>query len=205
MNSDIIKIKPEWEHIYKKHDSKVNEIQQVVNNLIENGLKVTFGDIQNLVNNGTALYEQAEQAAKSNASVFSLPAAKRKFIEENTLILNDRISEAKKELIKILALEGVNTLSIEAFELTKGIVSISETWIEALKESHTIRTSERRERALELMSNFEVAANELNEFVKENKYFGAGISTASDTRRCLMWIGERGEINRDIDNLEFIN
>lgn len=201
--NEIIKIKPEWESICRRHTSKVDDLQRVVNELVDVGLKVAFGDVQDLLNNGTALYEQAEQAAKSNASIFTLPAAKRKFIDENTQLLQDCILKSKKELTRILALEQLNPLSIEAFEIGKGVVSISATWIEKLKESHTIQTSESREKALELMGNVEAAIQELNDFVKDNKYFYKGFSTPNE-RRSLLTVSQNNEIIRNIDDLEFI-
>lgn len=205
MNNEVIKVKPEWLNKYNAHLRKVDEIQVVVKELVSEGLKVTLGDIQNLVNNGRALYEQAEQAAISNAGVFTLPAAKRKFIEEHTAELQRLISESKSKLTRILALEGVNPLSIEAYELTRGVVSVSDKWLKELKESHTIRRTESRDKALELMNNVKEAVSQLNNFVADNQYFGAGVLTASDSRRSLVWIGNKGEINLDIDNLEFIN
>ena len=200
----IIRIDPQWEQKLKRHADKVIDLQRLVNELTENGLTVTFGDIRDLINNGTALYEQVEQTVKSNAGIFKLPAARKKFIEENVEVLQNVIVEAKKEINRILAVNSMNPMNIEAFDLKKGIVSISNDWVEQMKESHIIRATPAREKALELIHNVEEAIKELNDFVKDNKYFGNGVSTFSDTRRNLVWLSGNGDVNVNIDALEFI-
>ena len=204
MEKEVIKIKPEWETILKRHADRIFDIQQVANELTENGLSVTFGDIKDLINNGSALYDQVEQTVKSNAGIFKLPAARVKFITENTEILQNVLDEAKKEINRILAVGSMNPLTIEGFDLKKGIVSISEAWVQNLKKSFTIQTSDEREKALELIKNVEVAIKQLNDFVKPNPYFGTGITTSQDSRRSLMWLSGDGAVHINIDELEFI-
>jgi hypothetical protein len=197
---EAIKIKPEWETILRKHENKCDDLQQVVNKLTESGLTVTFGDIKDLISHGTALYDQVEQTVKSNAGMFKLPAARQKFIDENTAVLRTAIVEAKKDIDRILAIP----LTIEAFDIRKGTVSISDIWVEQLKESHTIHSTDEREKALELIGNVEEAIKNLNAFVANNKSFGAGITSSQDQRRCLMFIRGDGSVHIDIDALEFI-
>lgn len=200
----IFSINPEWEQIMKRHADKCNDLQQVVNELTENGLTVTFGDIKDLINNGSALYQQVEQTVKSNAGIFKLPAAKAKFITENTEILQNVIDEAKKEINRILAVNSIRPLSFDAYEIRKGMVAISDAWVQNLKESHTLRMTSEREKALELIQNVEVAIEQLNQLVKDNKFFGTGITTSQDSRRSLMWLSGDGVIHINIDELEFI-
>lgn len=197
---EAIKIKPEWETILNRHANKCNDLQQVVNKLTESGLTVTFGDIKDLINHGTALYNQVDQTVKSNAFIFKLPAARQKFFEENTEVLRTAIDEAKKEIDRILPIP----LTIEAFDIRKGIVTISDTWVEALKESHTIYATEERDKALELIRNVEKSIKNLNAFVANNKSFGTGITSSQDPRRRLMFIRGDGSVHVDIDALEFI-
>ena len=204
MEKEIIKIKPEWETILKRHADKCNDLQQVVNELTENGLTVTFGDIRDLINNGTALYEQVEQTVKSNAGIFKLPAARKKFIEENVEILQKVIDEAKKEINRILAVDSMQPLTFEAYEIRKGMVAISDAWVSELKESHTLRMTPEREKALELIHNVEEAIKNLNDLVKDNPNFGIGITTSQDSRRSLMWLSVDGAVHINIDELEFI-
>ena len=201
---EAIKIKPQWQTIQKRHEDKCNDLQQVVNKLTESGLTVTYGDIRDLINNGTALYGQVEQTVKSSAGIFKLPAARQKFIEENTEVLRMAIVEAKKDIYRILAIESSNPLAIEAYDIRKGIVAISEQWVEELKESHTIRSTDEREKALELIHNVEVAIKQLNDLVKDNPHFGAGITTSQDARRSLMWLSGDGDVHIETDALEFI-
>lgn len=200
----VIKIKPEWEVVLKRHETKRNDLQRVVNKLTESGLTVTYGDIKDLINNGTAFYEQVEQTVKSNAGIFKLPAAHQKFIEENTEVLRTEIVAAKKDIYRILAVDSTNPLTIDAYEIRKGVVAISDAWTEQLKESHTIRATEEREKAIELINNVEVAIKQLNDLVKDNPHFGCGITTSQDTRRCLMWISGDGNVHITDDALEFV-
>lgn len=201
---EAIKIKPQWQTIQKRHEDKCNDLQQVVSKLTESGLTVTYGDIKDLINKGTALYSQVEQAVKSNAGIFKLPVARQKFIEENTEVLRTAIVEARKDIYRILAIESQNPLTIDAYDIRKGSVAVSEQWVEELKESHTIRSTDDREKALELIHNVEVSVKQLNDFVKDNPHFGAGITSSQDTRRCLMWLSGDGDVHIDHDALEFV-
>lgn len=204
MEKRILLVKPEWEQIKTRHEDKCNDIQLVVNYLVENGLIITSGDLKDLINVGTALYDQINQIVKSNAGIFKLPAARQKFVEENTAALREAVANAKRQLFKILAIESQRPLSIDAFEIRKGNVTISEQWVEELKESHTIRSTDNREKALELIANVEKAINDLNAFVADNKFFGAGITSSQDGRRCLMYISGDAAVHVDKDQIEFI-
>lgn len=200
----IIKIKQEWSRVLAQHESKVANIQNVTNNLIESGLTVSHGDIKDLINNGSALYEQAEQVAKSNAGIFKLPGARRRFIEENTVELRKAVDDAKQELIRVLNIHGSNPLTIDAYSTVKGQISISEEWKAELKEAYTVYESPERTEALRLMNEAKTAINNLNAFVSNNPHFGAGITSSQDGRRSLLWISGDGVLHEDIDNLEFI-
>jgi hypothetical protein len=200
----VVFIKTDWTFILKRHEVKSNDIQQVIKNLTESGLTVTIGDLRDLINNGSALYEQAKSKAKGNSSIFSLPAAREKFIDENVEALENVINQAKKDLYRILAIEGMMTLSIDAYVVKNGIVSISDEWVEQLKESHTIRSTPEREKAVELIQNVEDAIKQLNDFVADNKYFGAGILTFQDNRRCLCRLSGDGELIKCDESIEFI-
>ena len=204
MEENVIKVKQEWEKIHLRHVNKLPEIQKIIEDLSEIGLTVATGDLHDLMNSGIALYEQARQKAKSNASIFSLPAARAKFITENTEILSQAILTAKTELTRILATQSQNPLDVMAYAITKGQISVSNDWSEALKESFTIRESSSRKQALKLMQNVKSAIQELNDFVKDNKNIGIGLTTFQDNRRSLVWIGGSGEVNLDTDSLEFV-
>lgn len=200
----VVFVKTDWTFILKRHEVKSSDIQQVIKNLTESGLTVTIGDLKDLVINSSALYDQAKQKARSNASIFSLPAAKQKFIDENVESLENVINQAKSDLYRVMNLEGSNPLRIEAYSLNHGLVSVSDEWIEALKESHTIRSTPERERAVELIQNVEAAINQLNNLVKDNKFFGAGILTFRDNRRCLCHLSDDGELIKCDEAIEFI-
>jgi len=204
MEQSIILVKPEWEQIKNQHTYKCDDIQKVVNNLTENGLIVTTGDLKDLINNGAAIYDQIAQIVRSNAGIFKLPAARQKFIEENTSVLREIVAGAKSDIYRILALDSSRTMSIDAFEIKKGSVAVDEQWLEELKESYTIRVSDKREKALQLISNVENAINELNAFVADNKFFGSGITSAQDDRRCLMYIGGDASVHVCKNELEFV-
>lgn len=204
MEQKIILVKPEWEQIKTRHEDKCNDLHAVVNNLTENGLTVTTGDLKDLINVGTALYDQIDQVVKSNAGIFKLPSARQKFIEENIAALREVVDGAKRECFKILVIESQRPMSIEAFDIRKGNVAISELWVNELKESYTIRSSDKREKAIELIANVEKVINELNAFVADNKFFGSGITSSQDDRRSLMYIHIDSSIHIRKNELEFI-
>ena len=204
MEKEVIKIKPEWLTIQTRHADKCNDLQLVVEKMTESGLTVTLGDVKDLINYGTALYSQVDQTVKSNAGMFKLPAAREKFISENTEVLRNVIDEAKNDIYRILAIESQKPLSIDAFVIKKGVVSISEVWVAELKESHTIYVTEPRLKALELINNVEVAIKALNDFVKDNRYFGSGIKIPGDGKRCLILLSDDGKVIVQTDELEFV-
>lgn len=202
--NDIIKVKPDWEKIKKRHEGKLNELQVIIDKLTANGLTVNMESLTDLINFGSSLLNQVDKVVKSNSNVLKLPAAREKFIIENSEILRRLVSDAKTDLNRTLAADSVNPLSIDAYELKNGLICVSESWVESLKESYTIRSTEARQKALELIANVEKSVGELNEFVKDNKYFGTGISSSQDARRTLMYIRGDGSLVTDIDSLELI-
>lgn len=199
-----IKVKQEWQTMLSSHQSRLSDLQQIVNVLSESGLTATDGDLKDLINNGTALYDQAEQAAKSNAGLFKLPSAKKKFIDENIAEMSAVIDGVKTDLIRILNINGSKPLSIEAYNIAKGKASISDEWVSELKEQYTIYESDERTKALGLMKEVKTAIGNLNAFVSKNQNFGTGVTGSQDNRRSLMWIDGNGILHEDIENLEFI-
>lgn len=202
--TDIIFSDKQWEVIYRKHDAKCVDIQHDLKSLEESGLKVTIGDLKDLIDHGTALYEQAEQLAKSNASIFKLPKARQMEYEKYIEHLNQVINDAKRHLFFVLAINSPNQLSIDAFSKVDGTIQINEKWKTELEESYTIRKTEQREKALELLDNVERAITELNAFVADNPSFGKGITSFDDGRRCLCYLREEGAFVRCDENLKFI-
>lgn len=201
---DKIKVKQGWQTILSSHQSKLSDLQRITDNLTESGLTVTDGDFKDLINNGTAIYNQAEQTAKSNAGLFKLPNARKRFIEENTAELRTIIDGNKSDLLRVLNINGSKPLTIDAYNIAKGKVSISDEWLSELKEQHTIYQSDERKEALRLIGEVKTAINNLNAFVAKNPNFGTGITGSQDNRRSLLWIDGNGILHEDADNLEFV-
>lgn len=204
MEQKVIFQDPKWEVIKTRHEDLVGHIQQVVDNLLANGLTVSIEDLRDLINHGGKLRGQIDQIVKSNAGIFKLPAAKQKFIEENTVALQEVITGAKRDLFRILAIESTRSLTIDAYLIENGKVILSDQWVVETKEAHTVRSTPSREKALELIANVEAAINELNAFVADNKFFGSGIRSSEDGRRSLMYIKGNGSICVKKEELEFI-
>ena len=49
-----------------------------------------------------------------------------------------------------------------------------------------------------------VTINNLNAFVADNPCFGKGVTTSHDSRRCLCWLDDEGELHEDKEAYEFI-
>lgn len=202
---EILMTNPGWERIKAKHEAAIKALQMELNNLKEVGLSVGMEDFIDLANsNGDKLKQQAEKIVKGNASIFKLPGAKAKFIEENIIPLNDLIADTKNNLTSILALNSSYPLQIEAFAITKGCITFSDEWLADLKESHTIRKTERRVEALRLIEEAKAAINNLNDFVKGNPYISIGITSSEDDRRCLCYLNDYGTLIECPEVLEYI-
>lgn len=204
MEQKVIFQDHKWEVIKTRHEDLIGHIQQVVDNLLTNGLTVSIEDLRDLINHGKKLHNQIDDIVKSNAKIFSLPAARQKFIEENTVALQEVIAGAKRELYKILAIESSRPSSIDAYMIENNKVILSDQWVSEIQEAHTVRSTPSREKALELIANVEKAIEELNAFVAENRLFGSGITSSQDSRRSLMYISGKGSVHVNKETLEFI-
>ena len=172
--------------------------------MVKNGLTVTTGDLKDLINNGTALYDQIKQTVKSNAGMFKLPVVREKFISENVEALQHVVSETKIKINRILAAGSMNPMTIEAFAVKNGLVSVSAEWIEQLEQSHTIYSTPEREKAIELIANVEVAIKNLNDHLKGNQFFRSGISIDGNNYRCLLRLSANGELYTHLEAIEFV-
>lgn len=204
MEQKVIFQDPKWEVIKTRHEDLIGHIQPVVDNLLANGLTVSIEDLRDLINHGKKLHNQIDQVVEANATIFKLPAAKRTFVNENTVALQEVIAGAKRDLFRILAIESTRSLTIDAYLIENGKVILSDQWVVETKEAHTVRSTPSREKALELIANVEAAINELNAFVADNKFFGSGIRSSEDGRRSLMYIKGNGSICVKKEELEFI-
>jgi len=202
--NEIIQILPEWQRIRVGHERRLKELQNEVNQLIDAGLDVAENCISDLANGARELYELAQKKANESVGTFMLPAVRKKAIDENTQYLNAVIRDACSNIYALMALNSSNPLSSDAFTCKDGIVQISDEWFLAKQEEYTIRKTEDRAKALMLIKAVRTAIDNLNDFVKDNKSFGKGITSYGDGRRCLCYIGEYGDFNVEEHNLQYI-
>jgi hypothetical protein len=113
-------------------------------------------------------------------------------------------SNAKMELVLAFQIRTRDPLTEEAYTISKGVVSISDKWVEQLKEAHTIRTNPARDEAQKLIDELEAAVTELNKMVEGNPHFGKGVTSCRDTRRCLCYLDELGGLVKCPENLQYI-
>ncbi len=205
METKIISEDPIWRNSLALHERAVSQIQFVVNDLTDLGLKVTIEDLKDLINNGSALSDQVSEVVAKTSLIHKLISARSRYIAENTDALLRAISDAKESLEKILKLNSMNPLSIDAFAVEKSIVGVSEAWKEELRESYIVRESEARQKAQKLIENVESAIKEINDFVKDNPNFGKGITIYSDDRRSLCYLDEAGKLVICKQELQLIN
>ncbi len=205
METKIISEDPIWRNSLALHERAVSQIQFVVNDLTDFGLKVTIDDLKDLINNGSALSDQVSEVVAKTSLIHKLISARSRYIAENTDALLRAISDAKESLVNILKLNSMNPLEIDAFIIEKTTLLINEAWLDALRERYLVRESESREKALELIGKVEIAINELNNFVEDNPNFGKGISTFADARRCLCYLDEAGNLIICKQELQLIN
>ena len=203
---NVILVLPEWERTKKGHENQVGNLQTVVDKLTVLGLEdVTVKDIEDLTfNHGKLLNDKAEKFIRKNAGAFILPATRSRIIEENMKEYSVAFSNARIELERIFQVRSGNPLTADAYIIKKGVVSLSDEWVEQLKESHTIRETPERQEALRLIAEVETAINNINAFVKDNKYFGRGITTWNDGRIALCYIGSNGDFYKQDEYLQYI-
>ena len=82
--------------------------------------------------------------------------------------------------------------------------TLSDEWLQEMKDCFEPKQTEARRQALELMDNAVTAIEALNAFVADNPYIGKGVTSSTDDRRCLIWIDGDGNIQREDNNLKFI-
>jgi len=202
--NEIIQVLPEWQRIKAGHEQRVSDLQTAVNQLTEAGLDVADNCITDLANGAKELYGIAQKKANESVGTFMLPAVRKKAVDENMKYLNEVIQSAIRDVNTLLALNSSNPLSPDAYCCKDGVVQISDEWFKSKQEQYTIRKTADREKAQQLMEAVEKAINALNDFVKDNEYFGKGITSWDDNRRCLCYLDGYGNFKVEEHNLQYI-
>ena len=192
------------EKVINRHRDNVGKIQPIVTNMVEVGFDFSTEELRDLSSACSKLHKQAELMAKKEASRLKISFRRNADYDETLEHLNHAISENAQTLSKVLLYHTQNPLEVEAYEVMDGVVRLSPRWIEEKEQEYTILPTDRREQAKRLVNNVRQAIEELNAFVADNRFFGKGISSLDDDRRCLCWIDGSGDFHEETENYEFI-
>lgn len=194
----------EFDRVVKKYENVLDGIEGVVIPLVRAGLLVRDKDLHSLVDGGASLKEQATIIADKETAKCKIPFKKRKEAEEITSEYFQIINEASRSLRKVLCTNSHNPFDVTAFHVQDEQVTLSDEWLQEMKDCFEPKQTEARKQALELMDKAIAAIEALNAFVADNPYIGKGVTSSSDDRRCLVWIDGEGNIHKDENNLKFI-
>ena len=194
----------ELDRVVKKYENVLDGIEGVVIPLVRAGLLVRDKDLHSLVDGGASLKEQAVVIADKETAKYKIPFKKRKEAEEITSEYFQIINEASCSLRKVLCSNSHNPFDVTAFHVQDEQVTLSDEWLQEMKDCFAPKQTEARKQALELMDKAIAAIEALNAFVVDNPYIGKGVTSSSDDRRCLVWIDGEGNIHKDENNLKFI-
>ena len=172
--------------------------------LVRAGLLSRDKDVHSLVDGGARLKEQATIIADKETAKCKIPFKKRKEAEEITSEYFQIINEASRSLRKVLCTNSHNPFDVTAFHVQDEQVTLSDEWLQEMKDCFKPKQTEARKQALELMDKAIAAIEALNAFVADNPYIGKGVTSSTDDRRCLIWIDGEGNIHKDENNLKFI-
>ena len=192
------------EKVISRHEAECSKIQTIVNTMLETGFCFTTDELKDLASVCSKLYKQAENMAKEESARSKVKFRSNADYTETLEYLNGAVSQNADALRKALLYHTLNPLEIEAYEVTDGVVQVSSRWIEEKDAEYTILPTENREQAQQLVNNVRQAIDELNAFVSHNRFFGKGISTSLDSRRCLCWLDGDGNFHEEKENYEFI-
>ena len=194
----------ELDRVVKKYENVLDEIEGVVRPLVRAGLLIRDKDLHSLLDGGASLKEQATMIADKETAKYKIPFKKRKEAEEITSEYFQIINEASRSLRKVLCSNSYHPFDVKAFRIQDEKVTLSDEWLQEMKDCFEPKQTEARRQALELMDNAVAAIEALNAFVADNPYLGKGVTSSLDDRRCLIWIDGDGNIHKDENNLKFI-
>ena len=194
----------ELDRVVKKYENVLDEIEGVVRPLVRAGLLIRDKDLHSLLDGGASLKEQATIIADKETAKYKIPFKKRQETEEITSEYFQIINEASRSLRKVLCSNSSNPFDVTAFHVQNEKVTLSDEWLQEMKDCFEPKQTEARKQALELMDNAVAAIEALNAFVADNPYLGKGVTSSLDDRRCLIWIDGEGNIHREDNNLKFI-
>lgn len=192
------------ERVVNRHRDNVGKIQSIVTNMVEVGFDFATAELRDLSSSRDKLHKQAEAMAKKESSRLKITFRRNADYVETLEHLNHAIRENAQALSWVLLYHTQTPLEVEAYEVTDGVVRLSSRWLEEKEQEYTILPTDRREQAKRLVNNVRQAIEELNAFVADNRFFGKGISSSDDDRRCLCWIDGNGDFHEETENYEFI-
>ena len=192
------------ERVINRHRDNVGKIQSIVTNMVEVGFDFATAELRDLSSSRDNLHKQAELMAKKEASRLKITFRRNADYVETLEHLNHAIRENAQALSRVLLYHTQSPLEVGAYEVVDGVVRLSSRWLEEKEQEYTILPTDRREQAKRLVNNVRQAIEELNAFVADNRFFGKGISSLDDDRRCLCWIDGNGDFHEETENYEFI-
>lgn len=194
-----------WPSVKAHHTGALPDLKQAVFALTNAGFDVPADVINDLAHRaGKTMKEQARRLSKEDASHIKIPAMRTKAIQEGEQHLIDVIDSTISFVERVVGKGGMNPLDCTAFIASNETVTISDEWLAAKDKEYTIRISEKRGRALQLMDDVERSINALNVFVKDNRAFASGMGTVNNLGRCLMYVNDNLALVKCLEELEHI-
>lgn len=192
------------ERVLKRHEDNVDNIQAIVSRMTETGFTISTKELDDLAGVCALLTKQAEEMAKKYASRIKIAFKREEDYKETLERLQTCISENAHELRKALLYHTAKPLDVDAYEMLGNNVVFSRKWAERKAQEFMISPTIARTHATKLINDVKEAINNLNAFVADNPCFGKGVTTSHDSRRCLCWLDDEGELHEDKEAYEFI-
>lgn len=190
----------------RRYAYAAEKLQQHVDELRAIGLTVTIGDLRDILEGGRALIEQTVKVTGFKLSPKALldPAVKAAEIEAAEIAARRFLDPIVEKIKGTLHWNGALTLRLRAFEITKGVVRLSEEWRQELISENTIYATPERTEALKLCQDVKNAIDALNQFAKSKRMFKSGLGISGSTYRTLANINEYWAFEINLEEFNYI-
>lgn len=191
-----------------RYQDAAERLQKHVNQLRTIGLTVTMGDISDLLHGGRALLDQTIQKSGFRPSYEAMMNPKKRFEEQEASESAARrfLNPITEKIKTVLSFESsrFSPLRMEAFEIVRGQVSLTDGLEEEIAEGYTIYATPERTEALKLCQDVKNAIDALNKYVENKRMFKSGFGISGSTYRTLANINEDWAFEINLEEFNYL-
>jgi len=190
--------KQSYTAIISAHKAAIPQIQAAVSALDKSGLAASGTSVKLLAEGDLVSFrDRAMIIAEEDAKQIKSAHTRKMLTKESLEYMNGVIVDSARVVREALRLDEEDRLDYSAYDIQGGEVVLSPEWLENKNREKLIEESQTRGRIMQLFEDLKRQIEEVNAFVADNQYYGRGLLPENNDKRCIIRLGDTGELYFD--------